>query len=110
MTRLLLCVVKLFALVFAPGLLLVFPTLSQAGGPVHGAKAAALGTAFVAIADDPSAITHNPAGLATSKGANIYGGVAAVVPSTVFTGPAGSFTEKAAGQGQELGGTRSNWG
>jgi len=93
MTRFLLRVVKMFALVIALGLPLVSPSVSQAGGPVHGAKAAAMGTAFTAIADDPSAITFNPAGLATLKGTNIYGGVVAVVPSTDFTNPAGS-TEK----------------
>lgn len=72
---------------------MTFPGVSQAGGPVHGAKASAMGTAFVAIADDPSAITHNPAGLATIKGTNIYGGVVAVVPSSSYTSPAGG-TEK----------------
>lgn len=38
----------LFYLIFSP-------SLSFAGGPVHGAKASSMGTAFVAIADDPSA-------------------------------------------------------
>jgi long-chain fatty acid transport protein len=87
----------LFALIVLPGLSLLFPGISKAGGPVHGAKAAAMGTAFVAIADDPSAITHNPAGLATLKGTNLYGGVAVVVPSSEFTSPAGG-TEKTAFQ------------
>ncbi|RJR35219.1 MAG: hypothetical protein C4567_14845 [Deltaproteobacteria bacterium] len=94
MTRLLIC---LFALAISMGLSLTFPSLSQAGGPVHGAKAAAMGTAFVAIADDPSAITHNPAGLSTLKGTNIYGGVVAVVPSSSYTSPEGG-TEKTAFQ------------
>jgi hypothetical protein len=58
------------------------PTVSQAGGPIHGAKAAAMGTAFGAVADDPSAILHNPAGLANLRGTNLYGGGTAVILSS----------------------------
>ena len=77
------CVVLLlFCLIFSP-------SLSFAGAPVHGAKAAAMGTAFVAIADDPSAITHNPAGLTQLTGTNIYGGATFVIPSTTYTSPSG---------------------
>jgi long-chain fatty acid transport protein len=65
------------------------PTASQAGGPIHGAKAAAMGTAFVAVADDPSAILHNPAGLANLQGTNIYGGGTAVILSSEFKSPQG---------------------
>jgi len=70
-------------------LFLVLPAVSFAGGPVHGAKASAMGTAFVAIADDPSAITHNPAGLTQLTGTNIYGGVTYVIPSTTYISPSG---------------------
>jgi long-subunit fatty acid transport protein len=61
-----------------------------AGGPVHGAKAAGMGTAFVAVADDPSAILHNPAGLIKLK-TQIFMGAALLLslrPSlTAFPGP-----------------------
>lgn len=33
---------------------------SLAGTPIHGGKAAGMEAAFVAIADDPSAVLHNP--------------------------------------------------
>ena len=46
-----------------------------------------MGTAFVAIADDPSAITHNPAGLTQLTGTNIYGGATFVIPFTMYTSP-----------------------
>lgn len=70
-------------------LVVIIPTASQAGGPIHGAKAAAMGTAFVAVADDPSAILHNPAGLASLKGTNLYGGGTAVFLSSEFKSPEG---------------------
>jgi long-chain fatty acid transport protein len=60
-----------------------------AGGPVHGAKASAMGTAFVAVADDPSAIVYNPAGLTQLTGTRFYGGGTLVVPSTTYDSPAG---------------------
>ncbi len=55
--------------------LLSLPARSMAGGPVHGARTAGMGTAFVAVADDPSAILFNPAGLASIRGTKIYGGL-----------------------------------
>jgi len=66
---------------------------SFAGTPIHGAKAAGMSAAFVAIADDPSAVLHNPAGLTTLHGTNIYGGVTAVVVSTKFKNPVGEREE-----------------
>jgi long-chain fatty acid transport protein len=52
-----------------------------------------MGTAFVAIADDPSAILHNPAGLTQLKSTNAYGGVTAVIPSTEYESPSGESEE-----------------
>ncbi len=75
--------------------LMLLPSTLHAGGPVHGSKAAGMGTAFVAVADDPAAILHNPAGLAQIKGTNLYGGITAVIPSTDF--------EDAAGRSEETG-------
>jgi len=65
------------------------PANSFASNPVEGAKAAGMGTAVVAVADDPSAIAHNPAGLVQLKGTNIYGGMTFVIPSTTYTSPSG---------------------
>lgn len=45
---------------------LLFPSLLFAGAyyfPQHGARAATMGNAFVAIADDATAVFHNPAGM-----------------------------------------------
>lgn len=77
----------LWFMVLALGLLFFQPGFSLAGAPVHGTKAASMGTAFVAIADDPSAISHNPAGLTKLKGTNVYAGATAVIPSTKYNSP-----------------------
>lgn len=67
-------------------------TLASAAGlrvNEQGAKAMAMGNAFAAQADDPSALFHNPAGIAFLKGtqANI-GSTTIIVPSTEFHGTA----------------------
>jgi len=69
------------------------PEAALAGGPVHGARAVGMGTAFNAVADDPSAILFNPAGLTQVKGASIYGGVTAVILSTTYTNLSGVSEE-----------------
>jgi len=56
-----------------------------AGGPVHGVKAAGLGTTFVGIADDPSTILYNPAGLGNLTGSQVYFGLVVLSPSTSIT-------------------------
>ncbi len=65
--------------------LLLSAAVSHGAGPVHGAKAASMGTAFLAVADDPSAIISNPAGLSRVKGTNIYGGLTLLAPSTEYS-------------------------
>ncbi|MFQ5901536.1 MAG: OmpP1/FadL family transporter, partial [Thermodesulfobacteriota bacterium] len=73
-------------------LLLLFPAVSWASGfriTTQGAKATAMGNAFVATADAPSAIAYNPAGLIRSKGTNIYLGPTMVIPSTTYKSPSG---------------------
>lgn len=62
----------------------------QASNPGLGAKAASMATAFVAVADDPSAILHNPAGLTFLQGTQIYGGMTGVNISTKYQSPSGS--------------------
>ena len=67
----------------------LFPFVVQAGGPVQGARQAGMGTAFVAVADDLSAIAINPAGLVQSKDTSLYTGVTAIMPKTTYQSPTG---------------------
>ncbi len=76
----------LFFLLFTA--LLVLPN-SHASNPTQGAKAAAMGTAVVAIADAPSAIAHNPAGLANLRGTYLYNGMTALSIKSTFENPTG---------------------
>lgn len=66
---------------------------ARAGTPIHGAKAAGMAAAFVAVCDDPSAILHNPAGIANLKGTNFYSGVTAVTSSVKFENASGQTEE-----------------
>lgn len=68
---------------------LILPRTVRGGTPVDGSKAAGMGTAFVAVADDPSAIEYNPAGLTQLNGTNIYGGATVLIPSTTYESPSG---------------------
>src|SRR5512136_1903042 len=53
----------------------------------QSAKAQAMGNAFVAQADDPSALAYNPAGIAYLKGSQVQIGSAIVLlPQTKFNG------------------------
>ena len=72
-------------------LTLIFQILdtSFAGGRIHGLKAGGMAGAFVAVADDPSAIFHNPAGLATQKGTNVYSGGTFLFGPSEYTAPSG---------------------
>jgi len=65
----------------------------SAGGPAHGGKGAGMGTAFAAVADDPSAIAHNPAGIAFQKGTSLYLGGMAVAPETRYESDNGYYEE-----------------
>jgi long-chain fatty acid transport protein len=58
----------------------------------HGAKAAAMGGAFIAQANDASAVFFNPAGITAIKGTQFGLGVTIIMPSFDFTGPAPSTT------------------
>jgi long-chain fatty acid transport protein len=60
----------------------------------HGARAAAMGGAFIAQADDPSAIFYNPAGITSLKGTQFGLGVTIIMPTSDFTGPTGLSTDK----------------
>ncbi|MBI5484367.1 MAG: outer membrane protein transport protein [Deltaproteobacteria bacterium] len=65
------------------------PLATAAGLKVNeqGTKAMAMGNAFAAQADDPSALFHNPAGIAFLKGTQVsLGSTTIYVPPTEFSG------------------------
>ncbi len=47
----------------------------------HGAAAMAMAGAFTSLAKDPSALWHNPAGMAWLEGTQILGGATFIIPS-----------------------------
>ena len=70
---------------------LVLPSLTHAAGFAlfeHGNKGMSMGGAFTAVANDPSAIYWNPAGLAfqQDKGVQVMNGVTFITASQDFTG------------------------
>jgi long-chain fatty acid transport protein len=78
-------------ILFLASLALAGPAL--AAGPEsfqHGGRATAQVGAFVARADDPAAVTYNPAGLASLPGLQILGGLDFRNPSDDFTGAGGT--------------------
>jgi long-chain fatty acid transport protein len=77
------------AIIIALSLSFFLPAISPAATQIHGAKAAGMGTAFIAIADDLSAMAHNPAGLTFSKDTNVYMGATAVILSSDYKSPFG---------------------
>jgi long-chain fatty acid transport protein len=80
---------KMHYLFFLSLLFFFTPPNSYASNPSQGAKAAAMGTAVVAIADDPSAIAHNPAGLVNLRGTHLYNGMTALTIKSMFENPRG---------------------
>ncbi len=75
-----------------PLLLLVamFTVRTYAGGfqiNEHGARAMAMGGAFTALANDPSAIYFNPAGITQLKGTQFYFGTTLITPLASYTSP-----------------------
>ncbi len=52
----------------------------------HGARAMGLGGAFTAVADGPSAMFFNPAGLAQLNGLQLEAGMTLIVPSASYMG------------------------
>jgi long-chain fatty acid transport protein len=59
----------------------------------HGTKAMSMGGAFTALADDPSAVYFNSAGITQSKGFRILAGTTLIMPNSSFRGPLPSIDE-----------------
>ncbi len=59
----------------------------------HGARAMALGGAFTGLANDPSAVYFNPAGITQLNGTHVMGGVTLIIPKSTFRGPSPTVTE-----------------
>src|SRR4051794_23268608 len=57
--------------------------------PMQGARAAGQADAFVAQADDPSAIHYNPAGLTQLRGTNVSVGAMGLFPAWTFDADSG---------------------
>ncbi len=79
---------SMLSALFAPGLLhaAAFRVLDQS------ASAVAQGNAFVAQADDPSAVFYNPAGMTQLPGVQLSTGGLLVGGRTTFANPAGATT------------------
>jgi long-chain fatty acid transport protein len=57
----------------------------------HGAAAMAMGGAFVAVANNPTAVFHNPAGIAWLDGTQVSVGTTLIRPTTTLTMPHASL-------------------
>lgn len=80
-----LTLIVLFSLLF-----LGFSTITHGAGFLiyeHGAAAMAMGGAFVAVANNPTAIFHNPAGIAWLDGTQISFGATFIIPKASVSLP-----------------------
>lgn len=59
----------------------------------HGARAMALGGAFTGIANDPSAVYWNGAGISQLSGTNFMIGTSLIAPSSSFRGVSPAVNE-----------------
>lgn len=59
----------------------------------HGARAMAMGGAFVGLVNDPAAVYYNPAGIVNLSGTRLSLGATLIVPMSTFKGPDPSTTE-----------------
>ena len=59
----------------------------------QGAKALAMANAFTGVANNPSAIFFNPAGITQLHGTQFIVGLSVIAPATKFTGPSPETTE-----------------
>lgn len=79
---------RLSACLQAFSLLLLVPTITNAGGFAlyeYGARANAMGGANIALADDASAVAYNPAGITQLPGTQVMVGMTAIAPTADVT-------------------------
>jgi len=82
---------KGFSSFLALSCLFAYTGISFAGGPVHGAKAAGMGTAFVGVSDDPSANLSNPTGLTQTTRTDLCFAATCIDIETTYESPAGAY-------------------
>lgn len=82
-------------LLFASAMLMISVNVIGSGFQINeqGAKAMAMGGAFTGLANDPSAVYFNPAGIVNLSGTHFTGGVSLISPSSSFRGPAPAIDE-----------------
>ena len=81
-------------------LLLMLPSESLGSGFAineQSARALGMGGAFVAQADDPSAVYYNPAGITQLKGQHVSAGLYAITSGIEFTSAAGGTAKADSG-------------
>jgi len=78
----------IFSLIFTGSLLASGFQINE-----HGSKAMGMGGAFTGLANDPSAIYFNPAGITQLMGTHLLGGTTLILPSSSFRGPAPAIDE-----------------
>ncbi|MHB9040507.1 MAG: OmpP1/FadL family transporter [Melioribacteraceae bacterium] len=79
---------KLFTLIIICGLFVNSAYGSGFQLNEHGARAMAMAGAFTGLANDPSAIYFNPAGITQLKGTQFLAGVTLIIPTSSYTAPA----------------------
>jgi long-chain fatty acid transport protein len=81
---------KIFLITFSFLVFLGVSSLVRGGGFLiyeHGAAAMAMGGAFVAIANNPTAVFHNPAGIAWLEGTQVSVGTTLIMPKATLDMP-----------------------
>jgi long-chain fatty acid transport protein len=69
--------------------LLCTPKISFSGASIHGARSGAMGFAFTGVADDPTTMAYNPAGLISYSGSRIYTGASVIIPESEYKNGSG---------------------
>jgi len=89
---------KIFLITMSFLVLLGFNSLVRGAGFLiyeHGAAAMAMGGAFVAVANNPTAVFHNPAGIAWLEGTQVSVGTTLIIPKTTLDMPYASLINPA---------------
>ena len=82
-------------LLFVSAVLVLSTNIFGSGFQINeqGARAMAMGGAFTGLANDPSAVYFNPAGIVNLQGTHFSAGVSLIAPSSSFRGPAPAVDE-----------------